>query len=95
MSDPGNDFEVYQPTTMTSSLPNGMKKTINLGSDDLKKLNLKYGENEVCFWVTTMYQGRFSHASFNYVPTGILVVRTQSTVRIRCLSICDIKARVG
>ena len=58
MSDPGNDFEVYQPTTMTSSLPNGMKKTINLGSDDLKKLNLKYGENEVCFWVTTMYQGK-------------------------------------
>jgi len=57
MSDPGNDFEVYSPTTMTSSLPNGMKKTINLGSDDLKKLNLKYGENEVCFWVTTMYQG--------------------------------------
>lgn len=57
MSDPGNDFEVYSPTTMTSSLPNGMKKTINLGSDDLKKLNLRYGENEVCFWVTTMYQG--------------------------------------
>ena len=62
MSDPGNDFEVYSPTTMTSSLPNGMKKTINLGSDDLKKLNLKYGENEVCFWVTTMYQGRFLHS---------------------------------
>ena len=64
MSDPGNDFEVYSPTTMTSSLPNGMKKTINLGSDDLKKLNLKYGENEVCFWVTTMYQGMLTHSFY-------------------------------
>ena len=34
-----------------------MKKTLILSSDDLKKLNLKYGENEICFWLTTMFQG--------------------------------------
>ena len=34
-----------------------MKKTLILSSDDLKKLNLKYGENEICFWITTMFQG--------------------------------------
>ena len=34
-----------------------MKKTLVLSSDELKKLNLKYGENTIDFWLTTMLQG--------------------------------------
>ena len=55
MSDPGDHPDDYQ--TISSEYSSGMKKSLNLTSDELKKLNLNYGENEICFWVTTMYQG--------------------------------------
>lgn len=37
--------------------PERFKKTIRLSSDELQKLNLKPGPNNVCFSVTTRYQG--------------------------------------
>ena len=56
MSDPGDSIEDFNQSILEISP--GMKKSLNLTSDELKKLNLNYGQNEICFWVTTMYQGR-------------------------------------
>ena len=54
MSDPGElDNSEAQIRPRTTSI----KRSLELSSDELKKLNLKYGENDICFWVTTMYQG--------------------------------------
>lgn len=53
MSDPGEFESEIRPRT------NSMIRSLELTSDELKKLNLNYGENEICFWVTTMYQGIF------------------------------------
>ena len=68
MSDPGEFESEIRPRT------NSMIRSLELTSDELKKLNLNYGENEICFWVTTMYQGTFSvimthnQRNFRHVP---------------------------
>ena len=40
---------------------NTHKKSLILSSEDLRKLNLKYGENEICFFHTNMLQGEIKN----------------------------------
>lgn len=60
MSDPGELDLVTQQQQKSGirSRTNSMLRSLELSSNELKKLNLNYGENEICFWVTTMYQGK-------------------------------------
>ena len=40
------------------TIENNYKKSLVLSSEDLKKLNLNYGENKICFFHTNMLQGK-------------------------------------
>jgi hypothetical protein len=62
MSVPPASYENLVETVSTESI--NLKKTLMLEDADLKKLPLKYGENEICFWVTTMFQGNSYDLNF-------------------------------